>query len=68
MQQAGSVQELEGRLGETPVLPGGCRALYELTALVSHIRDEDEETEGGADYEGHLLAHIRVGGWRQAVG
>ena len=34
--------------------------VYELTGVVAHIVDEDEAAEGGAEYEGHLLAHLSV--------
>lgn len=42
---------------------GGSRAVYELTAVIAHIRDEDdagEAAEAGLEYEGHLVAHIKV--------
>eukprot|EP00887_Chlorella_sp_A99_P005338 scaffold1.g5338.t1 len=55
VRQGGCAEELGGALEGTPVPPGGCRAIYQLTALVSHVRDEDEEAEAGAEYEGHLV-------------
>jgi hypothetical protein len=54
---AGDVAAMEG------VPPGGSRAVYELTAVVVLIRDEDdaeEAAESGQEYEGHLVAHIKV--------
>ena len=37
-----------------------CRAVYELSAVVWHIQDADEDEEGSAQQEGHLVAHIKV--------
>ncbi|KAL4430743.1 hypothetical protein ABPG75_005999 [Micractinium tetrahymenae] len=42
---------------------GGSRIVYELTAVIAHIRDEDEveeAAESGQEYEGHLVAHVKV--------
>ncbi|KAL4432378.1 hypothetical protein ABPG77_001677 [Micractinium sp. CCAP 211/92] len=42
---------------------GGSRVVYELTAVIAHIRDEDEADEAAEsmqEYEGHLVAHIKV--------
>ena len=37
------------------------RAVYELTAVVAHVADAgDDEGDGGAQAEGHLVAHIWV--------
>ncbi len=59
-----------GAAGGVP--PGGSRAVYVLTAVICHIKDEDELEDGrregagasagqaGNDYEGHVIAHIRV--------
>lgn len=41
--------------------PHALHALYELTAMVAHVRDEDEAAElADGEYEGHLVAHIKV--------
>jgi PAB-dependent poly(A)-specific ribonuclease subunit 2 len=36
------------------------RATYSLTAVVAHVVDQDEAAEAGPDYEGHMVAHIKV--------
>lgn len=38
----------------------GCRAVYELTALVAHVVDAAENSPAGVAPEGHLVAHVRV--------
>jgi len=55
-----SAQELETKL--VPAAPADCcqRAVYELTALVAHVVDVDEAEDAGPEYEGHLLAHVKV--------
>lgn len=44
---------LSGELGER-------RAVYELTAVIAHIRDKDEPAGDAATVDGHLVAHIKV--------
>ena len=44
-----------------------CRAVYELSAVVWHIQDADEEEEGSAQQEGHLVAHIKVSSYTYAL-
>lgn len=39
---------------------GPQRAVYELTAVIAHIRDQDEPPGDSATADGHLLAHIKV--------
>lgn len=44
-------------------LSGECgerRAVYELTAVIAHVRDEDEPPGDAATADGHLVAHIKV--------
>ena len=36
------------------------RARYELTGCVAHVVDEDEAHDVGPEYEGHLVAHVKV--------
>lgn len=58
-EQADSVEELP----PAQDAPAAVSAVYELTALVSHVRDEtapDRDSAAEPD-EGHLLAHIKVG-------
>jgi PAB-dependent poly(A)-specific ribonuclease subunit 2 len=33
---------------------------YDLGAVVAHVRDDEEVEDIGQDYEGHLLAHIKI--------
>lgn len=33
---------------------------YDLSAVVAHVRDDEEVEEIGQDYEGHVLAHIKI--------
>jgi PAB-dependent poly(A)-specific ribonuclease subunit 2 len=61
VEEAGSAAEAAARCGGAAAPAGGVRAVYELTAVVAHVVDEDEAEEAGAaGYEGHLLAHVRV--------
>lgn len=46
-------------LSECNLLNGSAEE-YELTAVIAHVRDEDEIEGLGSEYEGHLLAHIKV--------
>ena len=39
---------------------GPQRAVYELTAVIAHIRDQDEPPGDSATADGHLLAHIKA--------
>ena len=58
--QAGSAEEAAAAAG-TELAAGGVRAVYELTAVIAHVLDEDEAEEAGRQqYEGHLLSHIKV--------
>ncbi len=38
----------------------GCRAVYELTAVVAHVVDAAENSPAGTAPEGHLVAHVKV--------
>ncbi|GBG65163.1 hypothetical protein CBR_g49959 [Chara braunii] len=38
-------------------LEGGIRAVYELTAMIVHIREDGDDSEGN---DGHLVSHIRI--------
>lgn len=58
--EGSTTSEVMGKLGGGDVPEGAVRAVYEMTALIAHVVDEDEAAEGGSDYEGHLLAHINV--------
>lgn len=49
---------LAARLGPLP--SHAVRAIYQLSAVIAHIMDVDDLDDGGADYEGHLLAHVKV--------
>ncbi|KAL4859552.1 PAN2-PAN3 deadenylation complex catalytic subunit pan2 [Chlorella vulgaris] len=72
-QEADSAEALLAAAAQQAVPPGGQRAVYELTAVVALVRqatdctaghghqDEDEAEEAaGQEYEGHLVAHIKV--------
>lgn len=59
IEQGDDPRDLTERLVSVPA-SDAVRAVYELTAVVAHVRDEDEAAEGGQDYEGHLIAHIKV--------
>jgi PAB-dependent poly(A)-specific ribonuclease subunit 2 len=63
--EGASSAELATKRAETqqkggPLPAAAVRAVYELTAVVAHVVDEDEAAEGGPEYEGHLVAHINV--------
>jgi len=63
--EGASSAELATKLAENqqrdgPLPAAAVRAVYELTAVVAHVMDEDEAAEGGPEYEGHLVAHINV--------
>jgi PAB-dependent poly(A)-specific ribonuclease subunit 2 len=63
--EGASSAELATQLAEKEKVDGplparAVRAVYELTAVVAHVMDEDEAAEGGPEYEGHLVAHINV--------
>jgi PAB-dependent poly(A)-specific ribonuclease subunit 2 len=65
VQEGASSAELAKKLAEQdkeqgPLPAAAVRAVYELTAVVAHVMDEDEAAEGGPEYEGHLVAHINV--------
>lgn len=42
------------------ILYMGCRAVYELTAVVAHVVDAAENSPAGTAPEGHLVAHVKV--------
>ncbi len=44
----------------THTLYMGCRAVYELTAVVAHVVDAAENSPAGTAPEGHLVAHVKV--------
>jgi hypothetical protein len=50
----------EQLLEELSAPVGPQRAVYELTAVIAHIRDQDEPPGDSATADGHLLAHIKV--------
>ena len=57
MREGESAEQAQAGLGGP-----GCerRAVYELSAVVAHVRDLDEPPGDAATADGHLIAHIRV--------
>lgn len=57
MREGNSAEQLLESLGGSAT---DQRAVYELTAVIAHVRDEDEPPGDPATAGGHLLAHIKV--------
>ena len=56
-----SIEEADHRLkSKLKNFNGAIKATYTLTAVISHIVDEDEAAIAGEDYEGHMIAQIKV--------
>lgn len=57
VREGDSAEQLHDSLGGSP---SDTRAVYELTAVIAHVRDADEPPGDAATADGHLLAHIKV--------